>query len=366
MSNTKKARENQIYENYWSLTLEYTDFREEKFNITLDLIVKYIDEYNGNISSEIYQKLQNELNKITPKNDMASIRKAINQFLKLGFINNCMKSYHRKTKDFLNEKDISRKKRIYSEILYDNASFSRSFGNSTDTKELKFLIKTLEHCGSITKDNLLALMYQNIHDYSKGYVTLDELEVITNEIIGNKSFERKYNQVSYLYGLCKNVLSGIYINQLGNITLDKDEDIEDFMKKGRDAYKQRLYKYDLYRECISINNKVICYIENISYPVLIASHIKPYRYCDKEEKFDVDNGLLLSKNIDHLFDQGWISFNDDGSILYAEKLDENLKKKSETYFLDKKYLSTKRLNYLKYHRENIFDKNKNYNFNFIK
>ena len=35
MSNTKKARENQIYENYWSLTLEYTDFSDEKFNKTL-------------------------------------------------------------------------------------------------------------------------------------------------------------------------------------------------------------------------------------------------------------------------------------------------------------------------------------------
>ena len=100
--------------------------------------------------------------------------------------------------------------------------------------------------------------------------------------------------------------------------------------------------------------------------LLIASHIKPYRYCKEEEKFDVDNGLLLSKNIDHLFDQGWISFNDDGSILYSEKLDENLKKKLKTYFLDKKYLSNKRLNYLKYHRENIFDENKNYNFNFVK
>lgn len=366
MFNTKKARQNQIYENYWSLTLEYTDFRDYKFNKTLDLIVKYIDYYHGNITSEIYQNLQENLNQITPKNDMASIRKAINQFLKLGFIDNHMKSYHKKTKDFLNEKDISRKKRIYSEILYDNASFSRSFSKPTDTKELNFLIKTLEYCGSITKDNLLALMYQDINHYPEGYVTLDELQVITNEIIENNSFERKYNQVSYLYGLCKNVLSGVYINQFGNITLDKDEQIEEFIKKGRDAYKQRLYKYDLYRESTTINNRVVCYIEDISYPVLIASHIKPYRYCKEEEKFDVDNGLLLSKNIDQLFDQGWISFNNDGSILYAEKLDEKLKNRLKKYFLDSRYLSKKRLSYLKYHRENIFDKDKEYKFDFNK
>ena len=54
------------------------------------------------------------------------------------------------------------------------------------------------------------------------------------------------------------------------------------------------------------------------------------------------------------------------SILYAEKLDEKLKNKLKNYFLDKKYLSLKRISYLKYHREKIFDKNKAYGFEFNK
>lgn len=360
---SKKSVENQKYEEYWKLTLEYTDFKSDSFNKTLDLIVKYIDKYNGKITSAEYREMQDALNVITPKSDKGSIRKAINQFLKLGFINNGMKSYHKKTKEFLKEKDISRKKRIYSEILYDNASFNRSFTRNSVKRELNFLIKTLEYCGSLSKNNLLALMYQDIDEYKDGYVDLDTLERITSEVLADNVNKRKYNQVGYLFNLCKNVLSGVYLNKYGNITLDKDDQIEDFIKKrGRDPYKQRLYKYDLYRECMEKNNKVACYFENISYPVLIASYIKPYHLCNESEQFDVNNGLLLSKNIDQLFDQGWISFNDDGTVLCSINLDEKLKEMLKSHSIDLKYLdSKKRLDYLKYHREHIFDKNKKYN-----
>lgn len=354
---TKKRIVEQNYENYWKLTLEYTDYKEYKFNFTLRTIVEFIDRHEGKIETRQYNELQKYLLDTTKKADSASIRKAINQFLKLGFINNEMKSYHQKTKMFLEEKDDSRKKRIYSEILYDNASFKRSYSHSADEKEINFLIKTLEHCGSISKENLIAIMFQDILDYPKGYINLDELEKITEEARRKKVFERKYNQVSYLYGICKNILTGIYTNKEGNLTLDRDEQIEEYIsRKSRDSYKQRLYKYDLYNESKNLNNnKISCYYEDISYPVLIASHIKPYIKCNDDEKFDVDNGLLLSKNIDSLFDQGWISFENDGTVLLSKNLDENLKKYLSNKKLDKKYLqSQKRLKYLKYHRENVF------------
>lgn len=364
MKQSKKAKINQKYENYWKLTLEYSDWKEEKFNETLSIIVRYIDMYEGNITTDIYKKLQEKLNEITPKEDMGSIRKAINQFLKLGFINNGMKSYHRKTKEFLEEKNNSRKRRIYSEILYDNASFSRAFKNDTNVNELNFLVKTLEYCGTLTKDNLLALMYQDISEYSEGYVNLDELSIITEQIINDKSRERKYNQLNYLYNICKNILCGVYIDTEGNITIDKDEEIYEYtIRKVRDPYKQRLYKQDLYMESKEKNTRIACYLEDISYPILIASHIKPYSCCNEEEQFDVQNGLLLSKNIDHLFDQGWITFKDDGTVICSKNLDEKLKNNLKNQSIDKKYLqSEKRLKYLKYHRENIYNENKEYKF----
>lgn len=48
---------------------------------------------------------------------------------------------------------------------------------------------------------------------------------------------------------------------------------------------------------------------------LIASHIKPWQPSDNQERLDGNNGLLLAPHVDKLFDRGWISFSDAGSIL---------------------------------------------------
>ncbi len=361
---SKKRIKNQKYEKYWALALEYEKFDDNKFNLTLKTIIDFIDE-NPIITSTEYKKLQNILNILTPKKNMASIRKAINQFLKLGFINNKMESYHIKTKQFLNEKDISRKKRIYSEIMYDNASFNRSFTNETDENEINFLIKTIEYSGSISKENLITLMYQDINFYPKGYIEFDELENLTKLALQDGVVERKYNQLGYLWGICK-ILTGVYTNKENRLTLDRDDQLAENIRTGRDPYKQRLYKYDLYKESIDNNKEIVCYYENKSYPVLIASHIKPYVRCEEEERFDVDNGLLLSKNIDNLFDSGWITFDDDGTVLCSDNLDMRIKLELQKQKLDKKYLNEKRLNYLKYHRDYVFDSKKEYNYPVIK
>jgi putative restriction endonuclease len=50
---------------------------------------------------------------------------------------------------------------------------------------------------------------------------------------------------------------------------------------------------------------------------LRASHIKPWRVSTDNEKLDGNNGLLLAPHIDHLFDQGYISFTDEGELLVS-------------------------------------------------
>jgi hypothetical protein len=50
---------------------------------------------------------------------------------------------------------------------------------------------------------------------------------------------------------------------------------------------------------------------------LIASHCKPWRDSPNEERLDGENGLLLTPTIDHLFDRGFISFEDDGDLLVS-------------------------------------------------
>jgi len=109
--------------------MAWTAYTEDKFNKALRIIVEFIDsEVDSSsigLTSDLYQKLQRKLIK-EMKIDDASIRKGINQFFKLGFINNGGKSYHPLTKKFLSSTDNEEKRILYSKIMYENASFSRS------------------------------------------------------------------------------------------------------------------------------------------------------------------------------------------------------------------------------------------------
>lgn len=55
--------------------------------------------------------------------------------------------------------------------------------------------------------------------------------------------------------------------------------------------------------------------------LLIASHAKPWKDCvSAEERLSVFNGFLLEARYDRLFDQGFITFDDNGTILISEQL----------------------------------------------
>ncbi len=61
-----------------------------------------------------------------------------------------------------------------------------------------------------------------------------------------------------------------------------------------------------------------CRITGVSRPEhLRASHCKPWRDCSNQERLNGENGLLLTPSIDHLFDQGFISFRADGALLVS-------------------------------------------------
>lgn len=65
-----------------------------------------------------------------------------------------------------------------------------------------------------------------------------------------------------------------------------------------------------------------CCVTGLGVPELLrASHIKPWASCESDdERLDVFNGLLLAPHVDALFDGGWISFADDGSLLVSDAL----------------------------------------------
>lgn len=61
-----------------------------------------------------------------------------------------------------------------------------------------------------------------------------------------------------------------------------------------------------------------CRITKVDRPEhLIASHAKPWRDSSNEERLDGENGLLLTPSIDHLFNDGFISFENTGRLIVS-------------------------------------------------
>lgn len=98
----------------------------------------------------------------------------------------------------------------------------------------------------------------------------------------------------------------------------------------------------------------ICGLSNENF--LIASHIKPWSASNEFEKVDVHNGFLLCPHHDKLFDDGYISFKDNGEILISSLLDQADQLLMNVNPKLKIKLNNENLKYLKYHRKNIFKK----------
>lgn len=101
-----------------------------------------------------------------------------------------------------------------------------------------------------------------------------------------------------------------------------------------------------------------CAVTGLAVPALLrASHIKPWADCETDaERLDVYNGILLAPHLDAAFDQGFITVQDDGSIVVSEALDAN----TRTVLglgqpLHVRGLADGHRRYLPWHRRRVFD-----------
>lgn len=100
-----------------------------------------------------------------------------------------------------------------------------------------------------------------------------------------------------------------------------------------------------------------CCVSALAVPELLrASHIRPWALCDTDEqRLDVFNGLLLSPNLDALFDGGWISFLETGAMVFASSCPQNaLELLGVTADTHVRGLKTEHLPYLEFHRDRVF------------
>ena len=113
---------------------------------------------------------------------------------------------------------------------------------------------------------------------------------------------------------------------------------------GQNIFRDKLLRK--YEKCM------ICNI-NIE-PLLVASHIKAWKHSSNSERLDVNNGLLLCRNHDGLFDRFFISFENDGNILISRKILNRI----QNYNISKEIkieVTEKTKKYLDFHRTRYFE-----------
>ena len=97
-------------------------------------------------------------------------------------------------------------------------------------------------------------------------------------------------------------------------TIDANADIAEtdresliIARRGQGLFKERVMRIE--------NRCRITGVNNLTH--LRASHCKPWRDSTNDERLNGENGLLLTPSIDHLFDRGFISFEDSGDLIVS-------------------------------------------------
>ena len=104
----------------------------------------------------------------------------------------------------------------------------------------------------------------------------------------------------------------VFENEIANLPRTTEAERLVVRRVGQDIFRRGLLEYWDGR----------CAITGLDVPDLLrASHIKPWADCDTDaERLDVYNGLLLAPHLDAVFDSGFITIAEDGSVLLSDAL----------------------------------------------
>ena len=126
-----------------------------------------------------------------------------------------------------------------------------------------------------------------------------------------------------------------------------DVDVLSKTRVNQEAFRLQLLK-EYKGEC-SIKPCGICFEK-----ALIASHIRPWRDSNCNDKLSKCNGLLLCPNHDKLFDKGFISFDENGKVMISDELAANHPERFNIMPYSKIELRPEMQPFMKYHRTKIF------------
>ena len=114
---------------------------------------------------------------------------------------------------------------------------------------------------------------------------------------------------------------------------------------GQGVFRQRLLRK--YKNSCAVT---LCQVTEL----LRASHVKPWSVSTNQERLDPNNGILLTANLDALFDSGLISFDGGGELLQSTHFQSRNSKIIGKADRLQSAPTARQRGFLEYHRNNIF------------
>lgn len=197
------------------------------------------------------------------------------------------------------------------------------------------------------------ILLAELNSSEKNLYILLEKNPIFFSIIGETNKEYEDYQKQLRKRLVNNTLSKD--NALDNISLD-----EEVTRQQQSAWRKMLAKEMM--GYTQVEGQVFCPFTYITADfnrlgsLFVASHIKGFKdpNTTNEEKYDINNGLILCANADALFDKHLITINENKELVFSFLLDNDIRLKTQLLLMQPIFqpiLNNKRMEYIAYHRK---------------
>ncbi len=280
----------------------------------------------------------------------------INDFMNVKLVNSSVKyfssEYTKKVFEKLN-KDVSNKRswkfeeidvklsdENFTEIPLHVAVHGLGMAESVEFHKLRH---------HMFKGDTFILLYEEKKDAKNLFIILEKNPIFFN-IIGETNLEftayqdRVRNKLVYELSKKENAVS---------------EDVEEEVTRQQQSAWRKMLANEM-MAYTQTPNSVFCPFTYVTAnfetlgTLFVASHIKGFKdpNTTNEEKYDINNGLLLVSNADALFDKHLISIDENQELVFSFLLDDDIRLKTQLLLLSpifKPVLNEKRMKYLAYH-----------------
>lgn len=241
-----------------------------------------------------------------------------------------------------------------------------------ENREDKYTLKLIIGPGNpMVREELYLNAKQNLELYARAknsltstYTTIYSKKILNQEQLSNFSLETLKECIKQgleefinndLARLCQGLKSQQQVDlECQFLEIENDSVLNELSETERSICIKGRIGHSTLKEML-VKKERCCKICGLSDErFLIASHIKPWSKCNHNERLDLNNVLLLCPQHDSAFDKGYITFNQDGTMLISSELNPETGELLNLNLEKKIDLSSEQTEYILWHKENIF------------